>query len=297
MLEVAPMMRVLLYMAAAALIWLLAGCNQDNGSENDSSSAAVTGDSEPVDATADALTTSESGGEMITEFSQNESTITLRGELPPDWPAELQLYPDATLGETSVTDMPEGKTFSALLKTSAEPSEVLRFHEQQTVNQNGHISESTIGPVKCIGSFNCATYSLNVTAQLNEGTTDITVGVAPPVADSVPLMSIRQLIEQDAVPEGFPSDLLPRYPGSNIVNSYSNGLGSHSIEMLTTDNIEVAADYYREHFAGLGWEEYSPIEKDYVRAYSFRGKGKLTLNVSSGGEGENHISISYEESK
>jgi hypothetical protein len=88
--------------------------------------------------------------------------------------------------------------------------------------------------------------------------------------------------------------LIPRYPGGKVINGFADGLNLYSAEMLTTDDLPTAAEYYRKHFTELGWEEQSQLEKDIVRTYTYMKNGeRLTLNVSAGGDGENHITISY----
>lgn len=286
-------MRFLMWTLVVAVLWLGNGCN--TGEDSGSGKAPATG--QPADNTGSAVPNAVNEGEVIEQLAVEGTELTYMGELPPDWPFDLRLYPDATLGETKMVDQPQGKTFSAKLMTAASPIQVVEFYEQQAADLGGATIESTISPIRCFGQYFCPNYALNLTAELGDDGTTIDLIVSPPASAEGQQQRIRQLIDMDTVPEGFPEDLMPRYPGSKIVNGFVNGLGFASIEMLTTDDIVAAADYYRAHFTGLGWEEYGPIEKDIVRAYSFRGEGKIVLNVSSGGTGENHITISYDQNK
>jgi len=275
--------------AALVALLLVVGCTKKDA---DSGGTGQGGPAASADAGAQPAPAEDN--EIIEEFALGADTITYNGELPPDWPGRIQLYPDGTLGETTMSDTPQGKVFSAKMMAAAPPEKVADFYHKQFAAENTHISEITRSPKIANETYSCKDYVITVMAEQVEDGTKITFLINPPAPADQVLPAIRQYVDLDMVPEGFPEDLIPRYPGSRIVNGFSDGLGFHSAEMVTTDDLATAADYYRERFTALGWEEQKPIEKDIVRAYSYKKEGeKLTLNVSAGGDGENHISISY----
>lgn len=284
--------------AAVAALVIVAGCHK-----GDDSAAASGGDRPAASpdsgqaASADADTPSPYANDedLIEELPPGVESETYNGELPPGWPSQAQLYPDAAIGKTTVSQLPNGPAFSVKLMTTAPPAEVSDFHLKQADALHADVSELTLSPTRAIVTYFCADYVMSVQAEEHEDGTTITIHLDPPAPKDQVLPHMRQYVNLDKVPDDFPEDLIPRYPGSVVINGFTDGPDHCSIEMTTADDLQTAADYYRDHFSKLGWAESSKSEAAIVRAYTYKqGQDKIVLNVGSGGEGEkNHISISF----
>jgi hypothetical protein len=290
-------MRIWLW-AALAVVMAVGGCPKGDDATGKASAgppAAASAEGAGGAGQDDADASQAGDNEIIEVMPPGVETQTFQGELPPGWPSEVQLYPDAALGETSVSQLPEGAMYSAKLTTSASVEQVSDFHLHQIEQQHGHVSELTISPTVIDETYLCNDYSMTLQAERQGELTKVTVRVNPPAPKGMVQPSMRQYVNLDKVPEGFPEDLMPRYPGSRIINGFTDGPIRSSIEMTTDDDLETAAEYYRAHFVDLGWVENSKAEQKIVRAYTFRkDQDKIILNVSSGGEGEpNHITITF----
>jgi hypothetical protein len=289
-------MRALWWAAVVALL-LFAGCaKRDAGNGGGAQNGPTPNGSSNAGqaAAAGEQPAAENNGEVTTEFAFGADTVTYHGELPPGWPGQVQLYPDGTLGETTVSDTPQGKVFSAIMMTTAPPDKVADYYRREFEAEDTHISEITRSPTIANETYYCRDYLIVVMAEKVDDGTKVTFAIQPPAGPDQVLPTIRQYVDLDKLPDDFPEDLIPRYPGGKVINGFADGLNLYSAEMLTTDDLPTAAEYYRKHFTELGWEEQSQLEKDIVRTYTYMKNGeRLTLNVSAGGDGENHITISY----
>lgn len=99
-------------------------------------------------------------------------------------------------------------------------------------------------------------------------------------------MAARQGIHLGEVPEGFPLDFLPLYPGGEIDKSGVKEGDFTLLQVLPADKDTVLA-WYKKFYAGLGWSSGKPITVMGRTMTGFEGKDAevdMTLMDREGGK-------------
>lgn len=93
------------------------------------------------------------------------------------------------------------------------------------------------------------------------------------------------------LPEGFPVDLLPPYPGGKIERSALKD-GEATLLQSSSDPRDTVHEYYRDFYRNGGWEETTPREVMGRTFVSYRGtQGIIHMTLNARPDGATFFSL------
>lgn len=276
-------MRLVLMIAACLLV--ATGCNKSaedqgttTGQPTGTPGVSTAGDSPDIAATG-----SPAG---------DGSTAT--GGTDEGWPAYVPVYPGSETLDSSWQEDPMGRLFNASLECSDPIEDVKAFYVSELSKAGMRQVDDLISPSQIGCAFQLGSSIVSMGTEAAEDKTTIYISVAPsPMEGDLPASVNWYGI--DDVPPGFPSDILPRYPGSTILGASDIGGMMYYLELSSTDSPEVVLVYFDKHFADLSWTEEQSREEEFIQAKQYaKGDATINLNIGADDSGGTHLGISYE---
>lgn len=268
MLFMRAILMVSILLAAAVLV--LAGCPQDGPRRSTVATGAADGDSADADVSA------------------GDGAVQEPPSLPPEWPAEFPPIPGAVLKDCQPNAGGPETGYTARLATDMPGEDVLAFYREHAqvagLEEQNYVSAAESGAAY----FHGEEMDFNAGYELTDTGTRITLMYIPVVtAPTVPTGS-------GLLPPNFPVDILPLYPGADIMNAENlpmdNFLDLHARDASLQDVLDFYLEYYKE----LGFKTIvEDREKEFLH-YVFEGaSGGVVLNANTEPDDSTSIHLIY----
>ncbi|MBN2797437.1 MAG: hypothetical protein JXR88_18660 [Clostridia bacterium] len=129
----------------------------------------------------------------------------------------------------------------------------------------GDKNENTVNTVK-----NNADMNVNINVSDNGKTTTVTTG------DTTTSVSNKDSVD---LPENYPVDVLPVYPGSFVMGASENADGSFVVMAMTNDSYEEIKNFYKEHLKASVKTMTSDSEENFLDTGTYMGYS-YTVSIS-----------------
>lgn len=114
---------------------------------------------------------------------------------------------------------------------------------------------------------------------------------AASVMDAIKAMAASQGIHFGEVPEGFPLELLPLYPGGEIDKSNVSEDGFTLLQLVPADK-DTAFSWYKKHYAKMGWSDNKLITVAGRTMTGFNGKdARVDMTLIDREEGKTFVAL------
>lgn len=309
------MYRVFIY-GALALLLLAAGCNKliEKAAEGATEKAIESASGGKVD-----VDLSEGGMTMSDEDGSMQITSGDNARLPDGWPAQLPLYPGATLLSGAQSDDNGNTSMSVYFSTPDGSADVAKFYEDKALaagytRETSHEQDgmfirnyakggqrlavqaatedgSTSGNLTLYGSGELSEEAAGGGEEAGDGNAaggeGQDGGGSEAADDSGGFNSVGgDDVAVEELPDGFPLKVLKPYPGGRITQAMVDGANSMLMQH-TTDSAEKVYEFYNTHFTGRGWAQESEVKAGDMQMYTYASKGgSLNMTITSGSEGQ-----------
>jgi hypothetical protein len=191
---------------------------------------------------------------IIAAFSQGSNVTRYEGQLPPGYPKGMPTYPGGRLVSSilqingndvaylAVYDTPDKRATVAAYfdkQLAADPWQIDLTHDglDSTVHQFSKIDDANIAGLVLAGeSKHDALTTIIYSVQVTGGASAITQpAFAPPSGK--------------ALPSGYPSDTLPQYAGSTIIETgfqKQSGATTYQVSFITKDDAATVVSFYKD---------------------------------------------------
>ncbi len=277
-------MRLVLMIAACLLVAV--GCNkpaEDQGTATEQPTGAPGVSTESGSSPDVAATGAPAGGDN-----------TVAGATDEGWPENVPVYPGSETIESGWQEDQMGRMFNASLESSDAIEDVKAFYVRELSEAGMRQVDDLISPSQVGCAFQLGSSIVSMGTEATEDKTIIHISVAPsPMEGDLPARV--NWFGVDDVPPGFPSDILPRYPGATILGASVTGELTYYIELSATDSREDVLAFFDNHFAGLGWTEEQSSEDEFIQTKHYaKGNATIDLNIGVDDSVETQLGLSYE---
>lgn len=232
---------------------------------------------------------------VTAKVATDELTVTTDGSLPTGFPqAVLKPLPEATIDRAGT-----GSDGSLLEMTTKLPvDKVTDFYVQHLVDRGWQIGEPQTAGDSRMQDFTFETNTISLTTLARAGGNLVSLVLTTSAAETAEDMP-DELAAPDVVslPEGFPSDILPRYPDSRLDRAELTEKEA-IFEQRSGDTPTQILKFYEDHFKSLGMEITKDLTVEATRyiafAYSNGDPGGIGATFNSGSNGKTILTISYE---
>lgn len=278
------MMRLVLMIAACLLV--ATGCNES--AEDQGTTAG-----QPTGTPGVSTESGSSPGSSATGAPAGGGN-TEAGATDEAWPEYVPVYPGSETIDSGWQEDQMGRMFNASLESSDTIEDVKAFYIRELSEAGMRQVDDLISPSQNGCAFQHGSFIVSMGAQAIEDKATIYINVAPsPMEGDLPV-SVNWY-GLDDVPPGFPSDVLPRYPGSTILGASAIGEMMYYLELSATDSPEVILVFFDNHFAGLGWTEEQSSEDEFIQTKQYtKGDATINLNIGTDDSEVTHLGLSYE---
>lgn len=202
-------------------------------------------------------------GNVLQAFSQATGDTTVRrfnGELPPGFPDDVPVYPDARVVSSLAQISGEDATYLIVWEAADDRDDVAAFYREQLQNDPWQVDAGQDGDVSTLHQFNKidnADVTGVVLASQADGDDSTTIILSVSVVSGA--------VEGDRpsfapgvtkpLPSGFPEDV-PAYPEALVIESgfrkQPQG-NAYIVSLITRDDVSAVLTYYRDTFGAKGW--------------------------------------------
>lgn len=111
------------------------------------------------------------------------------------------------------------------------------------------------------------------------------------IADAIKDMAASSGIYIGEIPEGFPVDFMPLYPGGEIDKSSVKEDAVTLLQLAPADKETVFA-WYKDFYRGIGWSDSKPVTVAGRTLTGFKGKnGRVDMTLIDREEGKTFVAL------
>jgi len=235
-----------------------------------------TGGEVDVDASGERMT--------LTDKETGETTeVSATGELPEGWPAEIPMYPNSKIIFSQRSELEGEYVLHVVISTPDATTQVVEFL-QTKAESAGFIREQATqaegeGSVSYVKPDQRFFFAYATTP---DGT-EVSMQVLPNQGE-MPEHGTSTTMGTGALPEGFPEDFLPVYPGAEVLQATVTD-NDALLTIGVGDSTEQVLQFYQEYWTSRGWQMSVEVAGTQRSAASFESDGN-TINLSISHEDE-----------
>lgn len=245
----------------------------------------------------------EDGGQPAAEIDAPMNTV------PNDWMAEVPVYQNGEVVFGESNGPADARAMSLMIETLDAVSMVGDFYSQTFAEDGYRRLDTRVGPEFINNTWLINGYIVDVAIHhVPDDLMKMAVMEDPEwTADFEGSLIHIQIIKalettyltgavswygMDDVPDGFPLNTMPRYPGGEIVMASFGGEHTVLQQICDDDSIGDAVEYYSDLFVSQGREMVVDTEEDNTLIATFTDNtGVVHLTVIRNTEGDTRVSI------